>query len=225
MKSALLGLALLAVGCAETRSWAYSPAPRATGAPAVDSALVVPPLIDRRTNENSNRVLLYMIPLVPFGPMDCHTPEGVPMHIQSGAWKFTPTDDFARAIAQEIDAARIFREAFTDSRASAAPYVMTGELVSTDYEGKIISYCLSVYGPILWFIGFPSSTSANRIEIRLALVQPPSEQPIWTHTMKAEDSETHWIYAMKSDFRYDALLKREMPAMIESLRAAVAGRR
>jgi hypothetical protein len=30
---------------------------------------------------------------------------------------------------------------------------------------------------------------------------------------------------MKSGFRYDALLKREMPAMLESLRAAVAGRR
>jgi hypothetical protein len=70
------------------------------------------------------------------------------MHVNSGLWQFRPADDFARAVAQEVDNARVFRETFVGNRASDADYVLLGEITSTKYEGKIISYGLSAYGPL-----------------------------------------------------------------------------
>src|SRR4030095_15672898 len=99
----------------------------------------------------------------PFGSMTLETPEGVQMHVNSGLWQFRPADDIARAVAQEMENARIFRETFAGNRASEADYVLLGEITSTKYEGKIISYGLSAYGPLLWLFGFPSGHTANEL--------------------------------------------------------------
>ena len=221
MRRLMGGLLLVAAltGCASSRSWSYTPEPRSTTAPLANVSVIVLPFEDRRPKENSNLIFIYLIPLVPFGWMDFETPEGPQMHINSGLWQFRPADDFARAVAQEVDNTRIFRETFVGNRASEADYVLLGEITSTKYEGKIITYGLSVYGPLLWFIGFPSGFTSNRLTLNLKLAKTPSSPAIWTHTISGETSAVSWIYALQPDFTYDQLLKTGLRDAITSLAA------
>ena len=176
----LVGGLLLVValtGCASARSWSYTPEPRSAIDPLANVSVIVLPFEDRRPKENSNFILIYLIPLVPYGWMALETPEGVQMHVNSGLWQFRPPDDVARAVAQEVENARVFRETFVGNRASDADYVLLGEITSMKYEGKIISYGLSVYGPLLWFFGFPSGHTANELTLTLKLAKTPSSPP------------------------------------------------
>jgi len=205
-------------GCATQKTWSYAPEPRIASEPSIDMAVAVPPFEDRRQNVNKNMLLMYMIPLMPYGWADFQTPEGIQMHVSSGLWQFRPTDDFARAVAQEIDNARIFRETFVSNRASEGDLVLIGEIRSTRYQGKMISYMLSVYGPLLWFIGFPAATTSNELEIHLRLVKTPMDPPLWEHTIRGELSDLSFLYVMRPDFRYDELLKNGLREAIQSLR-------
>jgi hypothetical protein len=186
----------------------------------VDASLVVPPLIDARPNENTNALLMYLVPLLPFGWQDLSAPESVFLHPWSASWTIKPSDDFARAFAQEIDAARIFREAFNDPRASSGDYLLSGEIVTMSCNAKMFSYCLGVFGPALWFIGLPATHVSNEIEIRLQLAKG-SGPAIWSYTVRGEDSETAWLYGGGTDFMYDTIMKAAMPAALASLEAAV----
>ena len=212
-------LAAALTGCASSRSWSYTPEPRGATDPLANVSVIVLPFEDRRLKENSNFIMIYLIPLVPFGWQTFHTPEGPQMHVNSGLWQFRPADDFARAVAQEVDNARIFRETFVGNRASEADYVLLGEITSTKYEGKIISYGLSVYGPLLWLFGFPASTTSNELTLTLKLAKTPSSPAVWTHTISGETSAVSWIYALQPDFTYDQLLKAGLRDAITSLAA------
>jgi hypothetical protein len=191
--------------------------------PAADLAVAVLPFEDRRSNVNKSRIPLYLIPLMPFGYADYETPEGVQQHVTSGLWQFRPPDDFARAVAQEIENARVFRETFVTNRASDGDLVLMGEIVSTKYGGKVISYGLSVYGPLLWLFGFPAVTSSNQLEIRLRLAKTPADPPLWSYTIHGETGNTSWIYVMRPDFQYDELLKHGMKDALSSLTEAARG--
>ena len=172
LTSGLLLVAML-TGCASSRSWSYTPEPRSATEHLANVSVVVLPFEDRHPKENSNFTFIYLIPLVPFGWMDFETPEGPQMHVNSGLWQFRPADDFARAVAQEIDNARIFRETFVGNRASEGEYVLLGEITSTKYEGKMITYGLSVYCPLLWFFGFPAAYTTNGLTLTLKLAKTP----------------------------------------------------
>ena len=208
-------------GCAQTRTWSYTPEPRSTASPTVNKTLVVLPFEDHRKNENDNLIGLYMIPLMPYGWADFETPEGPQMHITSGLWQFRPSDDLSRAVAQEIENARVFRETFVGNRPSDGDYVLMGEITRTGYHGKIFSYCLSVYGPLLWFLGLPAAHVSNRLELRLRIAKSPSDPPIWDYTIDAGDEGTSFLYVQKADFMYDALLKKGMTDAVPMLRSAV----
>ncbi len=213
MKRLVGGLLLAAAltGCASSRSWSYTPEPRSATDPLANVSVIVLPFEDRRL------IMIYLIPLVPFGWQTFHTPEGPQMHVNSGLWQFRPADDFARAVAQEVDNARIFRETFVGNRASEADYVLLGEITSTKYEGKIISYGLSAYGPLLWLFGFPASTTSNELMLTLKLAKTPSSPAIWTHTISGGASAVSWI--LQPDFTYDQLLKAGLRDAITSLAA------
>ena len=78
---------------------------------------------------------------MPYGWQELNTPEGVERHCQSGLWQWRPNEDIAKATA------------FTN-RSSEGELTLEGNIKSTKYDGKIITYGLSVYGPLFWFFGF-----------------------------------------------------------------------
>jgi hypothetical protein len=214
-------MSLSLAACQSTRTWSYTPEPRSSAAPTLDKVVVVIPFEDHRKNENSNLIGLYLIPLMPYGWADYETPEGPDRHITSGLWQFRPIDDMTRAVAQEVENARVFKEAFVGNRPSEGDYVLTGEIVETGYHGKVYSYCLSAYGPLLWYLGLPAAQVQNTFELRLKLSKNPSEPPLWSYTISGREENTSWIYVMKPDLLYDALLKNGMKEALPSLREAV----
>jgi hypothetical protein len=218
--SAFLLAATLSIGCATSRDWKYTPEPRQAIEPTSSFSVAVLPFEDIRKNENKNRVLLYLIPLFPYGWAEYETPEGQEQHITSTLWQFKPADDLARAVAQEVENARIFKETFVSNRASEGDYVLLGEIVSTRYEGKMFSYGFSAYAAYLWILGLPAATHSNHLELRLRLSKTPSDPPVWTQTISGGTSHTSWLYVMKPDFEYDVMLKEGMREALASLRAA-----
>jgi hypothetical protein len=213
---------LMMAGCVTQRAWTYKAEPPVNMKPMINKSVAVSPLTDGRENVNKNMIMMYLIPLMPFGWQDLKTPEGVQAHINSGLWLFKPSEDFAKAIADELSNSGIFKEAFFTNRPSEGDLIFKGEIKSTDYHGKMITYCLSIYGPDLWFIGFPATYIENILGLSLQLVDPKTNDVLWQGTYEKKEANTSWIYDLQSDFTYDILLKEIMKEVLPSLKNKLA---
>ncbi len=218
--------ALLLSGCANQRAWVYKAEPRVDSKPILNKSVAVPPLIDQRENSNTNAAMMYLIPLMPFGWQDLNTPETVQMHMNSGLWIFKPTEDFAKAIAEELNNSSIFKETFFTHRESEAELSLRGKILSTKYDAYMFTYGLSAYGPLLWFFCFPASYVSNDLGLELQLVDLKTKDVLWQQSYKKEDSRISLIYMMQPDFPYDTFLKdimkEAMPAIKSKLATTVA---
>ena len=96
--------------------------------------------------------------------------------------------------------------------------------MSTTYRGKLFTYCLSIYGSYLWFLGLPQAYAENEMEIQLKLEDPKAKTTLWQSSYKRKKSTVSWIYAMQSDFYYDMFLKDIMNESVPNLRAALTTR-
>ena len=170
--------------------------------------VAVLPYEDARENKNKNYWGVYLIPLVPFGSENCDAPEGVSMHMTSGMWlNFKPTEDFPKALAEDLRNTHMFSDAFFDYREGSGDYVVKGRILSTKYVGRIISYGLSVYGPNLWLIGFPACWTENDLSVELALVNSKDDKTLFSKTYTAVPRKgCSWIYSMQDDFNYSEML-------------------
>jgi len=214
---------LIVAGCSTQRAaWTYKAEPPVTMAPMIDKSVAISPLSDRREKVNKDMVAMYLIPLMPFGWQDLRTPEGVEMHINSGLWPFRPTEDVAIAIAEELNNSGIFREVFFTNRPSGGDLFIKGEIKTTDYNGKLITYCLSFEGPILWFVGLPKAYIENILGLSLQLVDSKTNEVLWQGDYEKREGRTSWIYAMQPDFLYDRLLKEIMKEALPSLKNKLA---
>jgi len=155
--------------CSSQRVWTYAPETKIMSDPIRNNSVAVPPFIDKRINENKDKVALSFIPLFPFGWQTMYTPEGTRMHIISGLWLFRPNEDFAKAVAIELENASIFKEVFFTNRPSEADLSLIGTIESTTYSGKMYTYCISFFGAYLWMIGFPAATISNDLVLNLKL--------------------------------------------------------
>ncbi len=209
---------LIFSGCSSQRVWTYTADPYVKTKPLVDKSVAVPSLADNRIKENSNLVALAYIPIMPFGWMHLNTPEGGQTHIASGLWLFKPPEDIAKAVAEEINNSGIFKEAFFTNRPSEGDLTLRGNLKSTYYGGNMFTYCMSIYGVYLWFIGLPAGSYENNLEISFELVESSTGNVLWNGTYKKEYSKVAWIYALGADFYYDQLLKDIMKEVIQSLK-------
>ncbi len=224
----LIGLSLLVVslttGCATQRVWSYKTNSYVTGTtPLLNKTVAVLPLSDKRENINENRLMMYLIPLMPFGWQDLQTPEGVHMHVNSGMWHFKPVEDMSKAIAEEVNNSGIFKEAFFTHRASEGELILRGELISTRYKGKLFSYGLSAYGPCLWILPLPSTSYTNVLEIAFKLEDTATKQVLWEGSYKKEKGEISiGLYDLRPDFNYDTLLKEAMKEALVSLRSKLS---
>jgi hypothetical protein len=196
------------VGCATERSWVYTPNHYANSNASSNNKIVVLPFNDARQNENSNHILMYAIPLMPFGWADFEVPEGVQQHITSGLWvNYKPTEDYPKALAEELRSAHLFKDAYFDFKAGDADLVIRGTLRSTKYSGKIYSYGLSLYGPLFWFFGLPAGSAQNDLSVELSCDDAKSGRTLVTREYRAPTySATSFLYVMANDFDYPELL-------------------
>lgn len=227
IKAGFLILVILFVvtGCSTQKAWVYTPSPLSMNEALSQNKAVVLPFDDLRQNENNNKFFIYMIPLVPFGWGDYTVPEGAVMHANSGLWvNYKPTEDFPKALAQELNNRRIFQEAYFDYKRGDGDIIVKGEILSTMYNGKVISYGLSVYGPLLWYICFPATFVENDLEVRLTCIDARSNNPLFTKAYKAPTySATSIIYSLQNDFNYAAMLKGVYNQFIDDIKAQKVG--
>ncbi|PNV72140.1 hypothetical protein BES34_019935 [Leptospira inadai serovar Lyme] len=206
--SLLVGAALF-VSCSTHQTWIYKANPKPVNAPALskDSVIIVP-FNDQRQSNNDNKTALYMVPLMPFGWANYEAPEGVPRHITSGLWQnYKPVEDYAKALAIELENAELFREASFDNK-KGDKYYIQGTIVNTGYKGKMFSYLLSIWGPLLWFVGLPAVTVENSLTLELSLMNHKTKKTLFSKKYTATPfSEVGWIYDLPNDFRYAEMVK------------------
>lgn len=219
----LLLLCLLLFGCASPRSWTYQAAEPVSREPLLSRSVAVPPLIDARPPQNDNRLMLYLIPLWPYGWQEMNAPEaGVNAHLTSGLWQFKPTEDIAKAFAMEVNNRHIFKEAFFTHRESEGDLVLRSTLTSTRYDGTIYSYGLSAYAGLTWILGLPAGKVKNDLAFKMVLEDPTAKKILWEKSYSAEHDEGRfWLYGMPSDFWYDKMLKDLMPTILSEMEQAV----
>jgi len=199
---------LMTAGCANQKAWvyranSYPPAPGSSG-----KKIAVLAYDDARENKNSNAVMMYMIPLMPVGWQDLSAPEGTQMHITSGMWlNYKPTEDYPKALAEDLRKTGVFADAYFTFRKEDSDYAVTGKILSTKYKGCVISYGLSVYGPLLWLIGFPAASTSNDLSVELTLTDTKIEKALLTKVYHATPrKDISWLYVMKDDFNYAEML-------------------
>jgi len=207
-------------GCMSQKAWVYKPNSYEQASVIADKSVVVLPFADQREDVNKNRIMLYLIPLMPFGWADYSVPEGAQMHLNSGLWtNYKPTEDFAKALAQELEHAHIFKEAYFDFNKKDSDLAIKGEIINTRYSGKIITYGLSVYGPLLWFIGLPVGTVNNELAIELSCTDTRTNKLLFSKSYSVPNySKVSWLYYLPNDFNYSSMLQDLYKQFILDLR-------
>jgi len=211
-------LLMFNTGCSSQKVWSYRIEPESMSQSLISSSVAVPPFSDHRENKNTNLIALYMIPVVPFGWQDLHTPEGIQMHTTSGMWLWRPNEDIAKATAEELAAAHLFKECFFTFRESDAKLVMKGEITSTDYNGKILSYGVSFFAPYLWLVGFPVAHVKNELDLNFKLISKKDKQVLWQKSYHRKIGKLNWIYVTRADFEYSTLLKEILLEVVSDLK-------
>lgn len=220
-----LGLAsLLLLGCTHPRAWIYLPHASLGEPPRSTKPLLVPPFVDERRTENTNRVWCFVVPLCPYGWQELDQPERVTSHIHSGVWQFDPSYDLARALADEVSRAQLFSSVVV-RRERDDPghgFLLQGILVSTRYEATIVSYGLSALGSNLWFLGLPMGSMRETLAFRLRLEDRPSGRVYWERAYRTQQDDG-WVslYALPDDFSYDRLFQALIPTILKDLEQAI----
>lgn len=222
--TAILLSMLLITGCKSQKAWVYAPNQFQDRQPLSSKKAIVQPFADLRENDNSNKLGLYLTPLFPFGWTDLKVPEGEEWHVFSRLWiNYKPTEDFPKALASEVQNARIFKEAHFDFGRGDADIIVSGKILNTDYSGKILSYGLSAYGPVLWLIGLPAGTASNDLSLELFCIDASSNRQLFAKTYKVPTySRWGWIYSMPNDFNYPDMLKDIYKQFVSDLSASSA---
>ena len=195
-------------GCASQKTWVY----RANSYPPAKSStgkkVAVLAFEDARENKNVNLWGLYAIPLMPCGWQHLNSPEGIQMHMNSTMWvNYKPTEDYPKALAEDLRNTGLFSDAFFDFRRESGDYAVKGKILNTKYDGYLISYGLSIEGPLLWIIGFPCGSTRNELSLELSLVDAKTDKTIFSKVYTADPrSGVSWIYVLKNDFNYPEML-------------------
>jgi len=189
--------------------------------PTVNKSVVVTPFNDQRNNENSDMLAMRLIPLMPYGWQDLNTPEGVQMHITSGLWLWRPNEDIAKVAYEEINSSNVFKEVFYSTRASEGDLVLQGTIKSTKYDGKLLSYGLSIEGPLFWFIGLPAASVSNELVVSFKLEDRKHNRVLWEKEYHEEDSHISFIYSLNSDFGYPDMLKKILLNVVKDIKTDI----
>ncbi len=183
----ILVLPILLTGCGTTAKFIYpdkmSSLVQVDSAPVHNLKVAVTPFDDDRNADNTAGTLfLYLIPLMPYGWVEYDRPDAARMFASIEEYSFTPSEDLAKAAALSLRRSNLFKDAFFTfgGEKEKADLVLYGTIKSTKYLGRIITYGLSIEGPLLWFFGLPCGTSDNTLALQMQLRK--DNKVIWEYT-------------------------------------------
>ena len=160
-----------------------------------EKTVAVLPFDDYRSDDNSSWYLMYLIPLMPFGWVDYERPDAASMFPSILTYDMTPAEDLGKATSVSLRQSRMFKDAFftMGGEKDKADFVWHGQIKEMRYRGKMITYGLSVYGPLLWVVGFPASTSENVLSIEFQL-KDKNGKIVWEYSAERSDWIVQWLY-------------------------------
>ncbi|HNO27006.1 MAG TPA: hypothetical protein PKK94_28765, partial [Leptospiraceae bacterium] len=140
-------LILIVSSCSTPTVWSYTPNSYIQSDRKILLKTVsIPPFRDKRPDKEENLIFLGAIPLMPYGWADYEKPENAEAHLTSKPWhNYRPTDDFAKALAEEVKKAGIILETPSELRKEDQYYIQ-GKIWKTGYYGKIFTYGLTSLG-------------------------------------------------------------------------------
>lgn len=96
--------------CSCNKTWQYR-ANSIKKAAVLNESVTVLPFQDRRPKQNSDLATLCIVPLLPYGWQNLDLPEmAFPGHMNTGIWFYNPKEDFAEALAEELNEAGVFKK-------------------------------------------------------------------------------------------------------------------
>ena len=190
---------LLQFGCGTTAKFVY-PARmeslvQVASQPVYDAKVAIVPFDDFRNQRNQETaMLLYYVPLFPFGWVEYDRPDAARTFLSVNEFQFTPAEDLPKAAAVSLRRSNLFKDAFFTfgGEKDNADFVLYGALKSTKYKGTMIGYGLSIYGVLPWVIGAPAGISEN--DLALELVLKKKNKVIWEYTFNRSRDIWQWLY-------------------------------
>ncbi|MEX0830682.1 MAG: hypothetical protein WD032_10610 [Nitrospirales bacterium] len=212
-------------GCLGNRNWQYPPSESGTYLNAKADAVVpakaiVLPLEDLRGKGVKEEYWKATIPLVPYGDTIYQRPEAAEHPEQVDVVRFDPAQDFAKAIAGELNQAGIYSSVkyANDVQQEPAEVAFRGRLRSTEWKRRLYTYLLGPVGVVFWMLGLPMSETTTDLELDLRLT--PVNEPnkvLWSMRMDFEGKQFDSPYYGLED----AVVSYPM-ALQEALKPAVA---
>lgn len=187
------------LGCNTQAKWTYPLDPGSlfqSDSPAKPLTIAVLPFRESRPVLNREATRLFeLVPLMPFGWMEYNRPEAANQFVTIGKYDFDVDEDLGKAAARSVEDSRLFhRVYFTlggDTR--EADFLLRGDVRAARFDGKVITYGLSVFGAYLWLLGLPIGTSETTIEVELSL-EDREQKKLWTFRESMSDSVVIGLY-------------------------------
>jgi len=195
-------LGIFVTGCTFSRNWEYPPNPPKTllnikAANALPSKVVVRPFRDLRGERTVEESWKVIIPFYPYAADFSDRPETVKATEGGPAIKMNPSQDFARALADEIRNAGVFSSVTYAEGAGSdgADLVLNGTIRSTYGRRALTTYMLGPFGTIFWILGAPMGNASSIVEmdVQVAPVSDPA-RTLWQYTMQFKAERVIGIY-------------------------------
>jgi hypothetical protein len=204
MKSRLVPMLLLLssvalIGCNTQAKWTYpihSSELFRSSIERSDLVIGVLPFKEERPVRNRSATwLLYLIPLMPFGFVSYERPEAARMFNTISKYEFQLDEDLAKAATRSLEQSGLFKRAYFTfgGETREADYLFEGVAQRIHYDGKVITYGLSVFGPVPWFVGLPAGKSGNDVELTFRLLDHDVNE-VWSYSFKGRESVTQGLY-------------------------------
>ena len=213
------------MGCLGNRNWQYPPSASGTYLNAKANAVVpakaiVLPLEDLRGDGVKEEYWKATIPLVPYGDTLYQRPELAKNPEQVDVVRFDPSQDFATAIASELNQAGIYSSVkfAKDVQQEPADVAFRGRLRSTEWKRRLYTYLLGPVGVVFWILGLPMSETTTDLVLDLQLTPVNDPQKVlWNMSMDFEGKQFDGPY-----YGLENAVESYPLALQEALKPAVA---
>ena len=163
------------------------------------------------------------IPFMPFGWGTFYHPEKGSYFLGTSSFDFHPDVDFAKSAECALNKSGLFTSAYYADKytgTKTADYIFTGNIYSTMYKEKLITYGVSVLSPALWALGLPNGTTQNGVKIRFILKDAKTDKIVWSYMVGKNEGSIQWIYLWDRNFQdYSNVMSDVLSEALQNLSA------
>ncbi|MBN2641286.1 MAG: hypothetical protein JXR78_06520 [Victivallales bacterium] len=219
-------LVTLLTGCGTTAKFVYpgrmADLIRFQESAAINKKVAVLPFDDYRNDSNtSGTMALYALPLMPWGWVDYDRPDAARLFVSIHSFDFNASEDLAKAAALSLRRSNLFEDAYFTfgGEKDTADYIFTGRVYSTNYEGTIYSYGISIACPYLWLIGLPVGSSWNTLDVKFELHDKTSKKLLWEYVFQRRAKTVQGLYYHRGHdvLQYPYLMQAAMNEALQDM--------